>query len=341
MKNIIRAVALLIALSPRWAAAEAPPDLAKWGIYCFCLSAVSTPQKVILADNNGALLYRLRTAAKPETLRAEGAVITDSQIILMRTFGLIRKQDDGSLVTAISTFGPEVMEPARERVKAIARRVAPQLAGDARLIAGAMKEAGHADSGFAVLFGHGLDGTTWDVLRERDALPDTALSREHPLWAGAFWAAYPQRPGVPGTNASGQGNATIVAVWTDAVLTPLQTVADAPEMVAAAKAVSDGTAADAPVPVIRDGDGVDLAAKRIGAAVAAVLLDDAEMLAVLASVPTETKGEAMLVIAHEFVWDLLDELVAAGAVTPPPVLSGASGDAALRALIFILDRPAH
>ena len=43
---------------------DAPPDLARWSLHCFCLRARSNPKGVIGLDNNGQVLFHLIGAGR-------------------------------------------------------------------------------------------------------------------------------------------------------------------------------------------------------------------------------------------------------------------------------------
>lgn len=320
--------------SAAWASEAPPHDLALWGLHCFCLTARHTPQGVVRADDNGRILWRARDGVTQDTLRAEDLTLTDSQLLLLRTYGLLA-QDGARLTTAFPALGPEVMLPLRARLRLLARDVAPRLAPDAAAIVDELSRAGRPEHGYAVVFGYALDGLVWDDLRRRNALPETTLDLDHPIWRGAFWAIDPERAGTPGTNEDSFGDVTLVSVWTD------QTVAPLKGLVASLSTSADQAhQPDMPqaIPVIDDvpGDPIHDHAEAIAAAAATALIDSPEGSKILASVPKASRGQAVLIVAHEFIWDLIERLVELKAVKTPSALMTSSPSAAqLHALLFL------
>ena len=256
-------------------------------------------------DTSGLVLHRAVAGVTLAELRASGLTVTDSQILLLITYGLIGRQGD-LLTTAFPVIGPEKMNPLRETLSQLAETTAPSLVGDVLSIVDELKIRNFPDHGYATVFGYALDGLFWHQLRQRGALPDTTLDLEHPFWRGAFWALFPERTGVPGTNETAMSNAAVVSVWTDDTVEALHVMTGrlgAPDSEARELWLSR-------IPTIRPvaGDPIHEAALRIAARTAHALLETAEGQAVLESISIASQQEATLILAHEFIWDLTDPL---------------------------------
>jgi hypothetical protein len=301
--------------------AEAPPDLAMWGLHCFCITARHTPHAAVKADNNGRILWHARNGASAEDLRAAGALATESQILLMRTYGLLT-EDRGRFTTAFPILGPDIMLPLRTRLRGLADRLAPKIAPEAKTIAFLLARAGDGGHSYAVVFGYALDGLLWDELRNRNALPDTTLDLDHPLWRGAFWAIYPERSGAPGTNEVALNGSTLVAVWTDRNVTALNDQLASAKGSPATVDLATGTTPVGRLPVVRNtpDDPIHAAAQRIAVITATALLDTSEGRGLLDSIPLATRSQAVVILAHELIWDIADTLVGAGSIVRPEAL---------------------
>ncbi len=334
---------------------RAPEDLSEWGLHCFCISAVHTPHGIIRLDTNGRILYQARTGTTQERLRKQGIATSESQIALLRTYGLLRQEGD-VIKTSFPTLGPVEIGPLRERLTQLAAGIVTKITPDVRGITEQLRKEGLEANGYAVVFGYALDGLLWDELKARDALPSTDLNLAYPFWRGAFWAIYPERKDAAGTNEISEGNAALVTTWTDHVSKQLKAIADPDAIRPFLRAVGEGVHYAGPidtngaswelanangkllVPVIHQhaGDPIYESGKRIASAVAQALHDDPAGKAILASVKGATEQEAILIAAHELIWDVIDGVVTAGVVDLP----GALGDApvtplSLRALVFI------
>jgi hypothetical protein len=166
-----------------------------------------------------------------------------------------------------------------------------------------------------MVFGYALDGVFWRALKERSALPDTVLDIEHPYWRGAFWAIYPERAGAPGRNEVLIGDRLLVGVWTDHTVDGVNAMLNSVQTAGAL-----GDLQQIPQIVDRPGDPVHEAAGRIAATLTIALLDSDEGKAMLAQFPPDLRDQAILAVAHELIWSVMDRLVRDGSVSPAPVL---------------------
>jgi hypothetical protein len=313
---------------------QSPPDLARWGLHCFCITARHTPHAIIKADDNGQILWLARNGVSMEDLRAAGIPITESQKLLLRTYGLITVNGD-TLTTAFPILGPGIMVPLRTRLRSFAGRLTPEVADDVSKIELELNRRGYREHSYAVVFGYALDGLLWDELRNRGMLPDTTLDLDHPDWRGAFWAIYPERSGAPGTNEVALNGSTLVTVWTDRTSTALN------EQLASIKsrAVSASSMADVGnLPLLRDkpDDPIHTAAQHIATLTATALLNTSEGSALLASIPHASRSQAVVVLAHELIWAVAEKLVESGYIVPPAALSAERPTAAqLDQLMFL------
>ena len=71
-----------------------PHDLADWSLHCFCIAARRTPQAVIRLDCNGRLLLAASQGIALGELRERGLLVADSQLLLLREFGLVEVEGD-------------------------------------------------------------------------------------------------------------------------------------------------------------------------------------------------------------------------------------------------------
>lgn len=286
-----------------------PKDLAKWGLHCFCITARHTPNGVIKADNNGSILWRAQKGVDVESLRSEQINVTESQILLLKAYGLV-DFDGHKITTTFPVMGPEIMVPLRNQLHQLADKLAPKILPHARTIAAELTRAGYSRHGYSVVFGYALDGLLWDVLRTRHMLPDTTLDLEHPIWRGAFWAIYPERAGTAGTNETSFDKGALVSVWNDRTLVPLKAHLEVLATLHASGAANSAAGPLPNIPTIRNvsGDPIHDAAADIARLVADELVISDERRKLAAWLPHATQSEALLILAHEFIWDLMDDL---------------------------------
>ncbi|MCC3763493.1 hypothetical protein K3N28_10445 [Glycomyces sp. TRM65418] len=312
---------------------DVPPDLAQWGLHAFALGARSTPQAVVAMDDNGVLLYRARHGVTLDQLAAQGVTASQSQLALLRAYGLIAIDGD-RIGTAFPVVGPEVLGPLRPRVRRFAADLVPRISGEVAAIAAELRRRGHAGHDYTVVFGHAVDGLLWDRLRELGMSPSTELSIDRPYWNGAFWALYPPIRGAAGVNEDAGAEAALVMVWSDATGEALWDLARSE----AGRALMDDPTGQTDIPVLapHDGDALHRHSMGIADTIARVLGSDPQARALLDAIPDATPQESTLIVAHELIWELMEALVAADLLQPPPGLRGQAAESLTEQLLLRL-----
>jgi len=339
---------------PQQESAQAPHDLSKWDLICYCTTSVNTPHFAVRADTNGQILYYAQSGAtKAQIQQATGTPVLSSQLDLLLDWRLLRRDGD-VYTTNISVLGPDKIGRLREHMGSLANEIAPEIRPEVQKIASELKRRHLSNRLYAVLFSYVLDGLTWDRLQSSKAIPKMQITADHPFWDGTFWALYPRRKAVPGTNSTGPEGITLRMTWTDPVLKPLNALRAAPELTPVLQRAAmgdcwhlsvedeahqkwnldfaDGSCA---FPVIREdaSDPIYLAGARIADRIAnAVLEHDLQKLIGGGT----TAQQAHLIETHELIWELLETLVRQNLVQQPPILrTGAATPATLLPLLVV------
>lgn len=316
---------------------DVPANLAQWGLHAFALGARSTPHAVIALDDNGSLLYHARGGATRAQLEAHGIAPTESQLALLRIYDLAVVDGD-RITTAFPVVGPEVLTSLRPAVRRLATELVRRIADDVTEIGGELRHRGHPGHDYAVLFGHSIDGLLWDRLRARDLVPATGLDVERPFWNGAFWALYPPVAGAAGVNEFPGAAATLVAVWTAETRTALAQLvrSDAVRQLLAGPTGQTGI----PVVAVDDGDLLHHHGLRVAETVADEIGTGASARSLLRSIPNASLQQAVVIVAHELIWAIMDALVASGRVqVPAPAVPTATLDSLSTRLLLRLHAP--
>jgi hypothetical protein len=316
----------------------APDDLSKWDLVCFCSAEHYTPHRVLEADSNGRILFYARNGATKQQLVAHGVVSSDSQLIVLEDWSLLAKQGD-VYTTHMPVIGPEPMAALRELLRGPAARAVAETRDDVVAIAATLAQAHLADHTFSVVFSYVLDGLVWDRLKARAVFPSNTITAEHPHWNGSFYAFYPKRVGVPGTNGSAEGHLGVDMTWNSETVAALGRLQASAEFRTFLRARNEGLSpADAiattdgiwrltdaggklRVPLIEDsaGDPIHDRGSRIADVLATRLLDADTMTTIRKTIPN-AGGQEVIVAAHEFIWSVLDEMLAQGALRRPPAM---------------------
>jgi hypothetical protein len=293
---------------------------------------------VVSDGDNGRVLYAARHGVPRDEVD-----VSDAQLAQLLEFRLL-EHDGEDLRTAFPVLGVRETTPLRAALRRLATPLVDAVEEPAQDIAAELRRRGIGHSRYAVVFGYALDLLLWRRLRAENAVPDTTLTAERPWWNGAFWAIHPPRAGSSGTNFYPLDEGlTLVAVWSDATLRPLDDLATTPRLAEALRdrhvttvidvagrrrrvRLDDGRSA---IPLVGVGDVLDELASAVAAPVAAFLLGHACEEA-RRYVSTDDRAVATVIVAHELIWEVIEQLIARGACAPAP-----RGED-LAALLFLL-----
>jgi hypothetical protein len=292
---------------------------------------------------NGKILYAARNGASRDAF-----AITDAELDDLLDFHLL-EQVGGRLRTAFPVVGSTETSALRAHLRDQVAPLAAVIEGPTRVMTAEL-ERRKLSSGYALVFGYALDLLLWEPLNMAGAVPDTALTPERPWWNGAFWAIYPPRERSSGTNFLDCGEGiTLVTVWSDETARGLRAFEDSPgvreallgltrpgTMLGSADATStsekwrlrrrDGQSALA---LVGTGDDLDDLAHQLAEPVADLLVSG-KLDGARAMIPTPKRDVATVVVAHELIWELTDQLIERGACRLPPALGN------LTARMFLL-----
>jgi hypothetical protein len=316
-----------------------PPDLARWSLHCFCPKASRNPKRIVELDNNGQLLFGAVGGKTQAEIEADGIPISESQLVLLETFGLVERRDN-YITTRILVLLPEAISAIRHAAATAARHAVAGVSEAAEDIVATLASRGLESSAYAVVFGHALDGVLWDSLRQRGFLPEIELTVAEPFWKGALWAVYPGRAGASGTNELSIGHNHLVMVWDDASAESLRDLASHPDSQTLLKSASRDTQRvslasifddEFEIPVISKQDEIQSKSVDLAEQVADVMPDGEGCRVLLADSGVVTSAEeAAVIVAHELIWEMAEMLEEAD-VVPFPV----AGDPSHRVFVRV------
>ena len=175
---------------------------------------MSAPQGVVRTDNNGRILYYARNGTTIRDLRKHGVAVTYSQLEILSHWSLLRN-DGQTYKTAFPVITPEQAIALRGELAVLARLITPSIGADVKDIRQQLRRNGFEDHTYTIIFSYVLDGLLWEKLFSPKDLQLLEVTRDHPFWNGAFYAVYPKRVGVPGTNDVSEDGITFKMLWID------------------------------------------------------------------------------------------------------------------------------
>lgn len=173
----------------------------EYEIHFFGHTKGSTPHSIIRLDNNGEILLACRTGQTVEQLKASNIGITQSQIGLLQDWRLLKKE--GNLLrTNFLILDSSRTEYLRKITKEASLKIAPKLMRGVSALKKSLKSKGHEKNTYTILFSYVLDNLVWGELGEAKLIMKRKITAEKPFYGGFLWAIYPPRDFFCGTNSS-------------------------------------------------------------------------------------------------------------------------------------------
>jgi hypothetical protein len=287
-------------------------------------------------EANGAILYAAQNGITRKQLASSGVPASSTAIQLLLDWGLLTQRSD-TLRTAFPVLGGDRMTALRRDMRIAANSMLPRLRPLVDSITAVLTARGTPQSAYAIVFSYVLDGLVWEQFGDAADVP-AQIDVEHPFWNGAFWAVNPKRTNPPGTNSYRADSASIRVLWTDSLLDLLRPLQSDANRTALGRALRLGNVNDIPeslrpyalfrgdgspaFAVVRSAGDDELAraARSLASQVANGVRLWLRGVDIERRLDTHDPRLALLVTYHEFMWEFLNALEAAGAVTKPMIL---------------------
>lgn len=333
-------IILILSVSP----VNGKPKDNNWQDYAYITYHRQSPLEVIETGNNFDVVLSLMKPQSCEELNAAGISCDTRQLKILERKGLIKRGPDGLWKTIVPMFDEEQTTLIREFSKSISGTIYASVRGDFKSFAGILKENGWEENAYSICFSYVLDDKMWNHI----ITPSQMAS--HHSWKGCIWYLYGRRSGlVPGTNQIGAFSQT----WEESILSRI----DYALLIDVANGLSFkgyptvsgevmGRAENAGLcdsegkplfPVIKEKEQKELVslADAIGKGIADEMRRHVNECSLLSAV--EGKGVAEVILSHELILDIMDQLEADGIIRRPTSLQATADKApiGLSKLIYI------
>lgn len=316
----------------------------QWEATQFVAVSLLQPEDYVTVDNNWEILYNLRTPRTLEELRGMGVECSDSQLLLLRVGGLIRKAK-GKWQTTIPILDQEQTRSLRSFSEEVAGSMYTKTKADFISFTQTIHdEMGFKDNALSLVFSYLLDGRMWTKL----LLFDDADS--HFGWSGCYWVLYEPRTGLAcGTNSYGEQDLILTFVNSDIV--PSDSIMERyAEEIAKFGKITDtqlvselkpyglvNDKGEVLIPIIkRQQDHFHQMTDKLVDAISAELKSRCDSLAARYGIKDEKA--AMVILYHEVMWSLLDRLIQDEIIAIPSILKHEGADKSrLNEVLFFIE----
>ena len=301
---------------------------------CFCNVGLAHPKEILDLDNNLEILFALKNGRTLNELNHLGVKYNQSQITLLETSGLIKAKDSIYYAT-VPILPKEETFKLRKLTKEIAKDMIPRFQKDYEILFQTLKSKGLQQNGYSLFFAFVLDGIVWDMLEKNGITKETTITNEKPFWNGVMWMIEPKRKFSCGTNCLSSGNLTISVNWSDESGVSVSSYKMLRKMLNDYKENGKITTSEVSktfgsnglfdnngilqIPIIK-ADSTDIIynqSENIAKIIVGYLKNDIDYSKILAGYPDLEKGDAITIVYHEIMWDILDIMEENGQIEKP------------------------
>lgn len=323
---------------------------------CFCSVGLEHPKKILNMDNNLEILFGLKNGRTLKELDQLGIKFNQSQISLLEASGLI-KAKDSLFIATVPILSKDETIALRTQTKDIAGGIIPRLQKEYEALIQTLKIKGLQSNSYSLFFAFVLDGIVWDILEQNGVIKETKITKEKPFWDGVMWMIEPKREFSCGTNSLSSGNLSISVNWSDNSGVSVSNYKMLRKMLNDYKENGRVTNPEVfktfegnelfdkkgnlQIPIIK-ADSTDVIysqSKSIANVIVQYLNNNIDYSKVLAKYPNIEKGQAITILYHEIMWDILDIMESTGQIKKP-IAFGKPNEAkpkGLKDLIFIVE----
>jgi len=340
---------------------EEPSSLDDFEILQYVAARNYPPSVSIALDNNGQILLACRQGRSVEELRESGLEFAESQIELLIAMKLMIRDSRGDLYTAFPILDEAQTLALRGETFSLAEELSAVVGPDVEALSRALEAAGQGAYGYSVLFSYVLDGMVWGFFEEYRRVPMRALSVRRPFWSGEVWAVRPGREFRAGTQSINQKGLKLKVNLSAGFGEAGELFAD-PGVLRQGLAQFEATgrlAEGTPrqlltrfglvdetglwvIPVIDEikKGPVFRAAEVLTSNLVDAILERIDLVGLQERYGFRSAQQALVIVYHELMVDLIERFERAGWVTRPEILSqpAKAGGSAVAAVAFLVDR---
>jgi len=324
---------------------------------CFCSVGVAHPYSILRLDNNWELLFAFESGKSLKELDSLNIDYSESQIALLKLWKLIEKID-GKYYTSIPFYTEPASTELRAETRQIAKNINRLIQDDYNSFKQIIENRKIERNTFSIFFAFVLDDLVWQVFSEKGLMKKVEVTKENPFWDGTMWVIQPKRDFSCGTNSMKYENLSIgvnnlpeksdIEVSDYKLLKKMLKdykengiITDKEIIQTFSKNDLFNSSGELLIPIIK-ADSTDVLFNQsdiIANKVANYLIENLEFERILTQYSFEDKEQAILVLYHEIMWDMLEIMEENGQLLKPIAFdkSKKATQKDLRDLIFIVE----
>ena len=305
---------------------------------CYCGHSGTHPFLIINKGNNWDILVALKEWKSLDDLSKLGIKYTQKQIDVLQAMNFIDKHGE-KYKTLITIINAKEANEIRATTKEIARKIVPIIQSDFSFFSKSLKVQGYENNIYSVFFSYIMDNFVWDRFDAKKIIPNQDLSVEKPIWNGVIWFIYPKRKFSCGTNSSSEENISAAVNWSDTSKLSLTKIVDYEAMLKDLKKNNKITDTinirklkqydicdingNLKVPFLKKDstNNFYICCNKIADKIFNYLITEVDFSSIEKKYNIQSKGDAIVILYHDIMWDILDIMEENGQIKKPIAFS--------------------
>ena len=295
------------------------------------------PQVIVHTGNNWDILFAFKKSGPLNKLNGLGISYTQKQIDVLCALNLLEKEND-QYRTIVTILNEGDMKEIRLFTLTVANKIIPLIKDDFSKLSAALKKEGYEKNSYTVLFSYVMDNLVWDLFESNHILKEKELTVENPLWDGTVWFYNTKRIFECGTNSYPIDSLLIASNWSNVSelsLTQLDYLSILKEYIKNSKINDDALKSyfnaygicdengNIKIPVIVKGDESDIvnSCNKIAQSIYDFMVNKVDYNELNNKFNIHSREDAIIIIYHDIMWDILDSMEAKGMIQKPIIFS--------------------
>ncbi|MCK4661440.1 MAG: hypothetical protein KAT68_01135 [Bacteroidales bacterium] len=291
--------------------------------YYYCMVGYLHPQRVIESHNNWDLLNTLADGKTLSELDELGVTYSKKQLDILQLLNFVKKQDE-KYYSTVCILNEEKTKKMRSETFKMATEIVNQISKDYSIFQGILLKQGFENNTYTVFFSYIMDNLVWDELEKQNYKTMRELTPEQPFWSGNVWFVNPKRNFSCGTNSITENGSRANLNWSRNSGVSFNNYNSLSLMIDDYKkhqritdeknkeflmtyglCREDGSIT---FPIIRNDslDEINSISKNIAQTIINYLIKEIDFSSIMSQYGIQTKTEAIVILFHEIMWDILD-----------------------------------
>ena len=173
---------------------------------CYC-SGRETPHKIVSYDNNLQLIKLFNVGLSKKDLDSLNIPYTYSQLKLLQIYNLIRFENN-KYYSNIPILDEKQTNQLRIQSKQIANNIIPIIDNDIKDLVAYLSTINRSSNTFSIIASYVIDGLLWEKFEKKKLIQSNSYDSAYP-WSGYFWVLASRRNFKYGTNTDTDSTITI------------------------------------------------------------------------------------------------------------------------------------